>query len=102
MILLIDVLNLMNDVDVNGRPVPFAIKYKTVEAEEVIIESAIKCIGKEKGKILYDKNPKKSKQKKDPNHFKNATRNIYIPISKQIRKCKIRLITEFNGQKVVY
>lgn len=96
---LIDALNLMDAVDTSDQPIPFSIRYMTVDGEEVYIEKGIKCIGKKGGQVTFAK-PIRSKKK--PNHFKNATRNIYIPQSGQIRKCKIRLITQFNGQKVVY
>ena len=101
MIKLIDALNLMDDFDMNGNPIPFSIKFFSIEGEEIFIEMAVKCIGKtqEKG-VVFDK--PSLKQKKKPAHQKNATRNLYIPLSNEIRKCKIRLITEFNGQKVVY
>jgi hypothetical protein len=102
MIKLIDVLNLMDDFDVNGHPVPFSIKFFTKDGEEIFIELGTKCVGKKNNKVVFDKKPIKSKARINPNHFKNSTRNIYIPVSDQIRKCKIRLITEFNGQKVVY
>jgi hypothetical protein len=38
---------------------------------------------------------------KNPNHWVNATRNIRLP-NGQKRKVHIRLIIEFNHQKVVY
>jgi len=38
---------------------------------------------------------------KAPHHYENATRNIRLP-NGDIRKIHIRLITEFNGFKVVY
>lgn len=91
----------MDDFDVNGKPKPFSIRFKTVDGEEVYIELGIKCVGKKNGELVLDK-PKSLIKKKNPNHYSNATRNIYIPQSGQIRKCKIRLITHFNEQKVVY
>jgi hypothetical protein len=100
MIKLIDVLNQMDDMDVTGQPIPFSIKFITKDGEEVFLEQAVKCVGKVGGKVVFDKPRIKSTKK--PNHFKNATRNIYIPVSGQVRKCKIRLITEFNGIKVTY
>lgn len=102
MIRKIDVLNLMDDFDANGNPLPFSIKFYTIEGEAIIIDLAVKCVGKRGNQIILDKKPKNAKTKKNPNHFKNSTRNIYIPQSGQIRKCNIHLITQFNGQKVVY
>lgn len=101
MIKLIDALNLMDDFDRNGNPVPFQIKFFTMEGEPIIIEQGVKCIGKKNGQVVFDKPNTTKKAKKNPDHFKNATRNIQLP-NGQIRKCKIRLITEFNHKKVVY
>lgn len=102
MLRLIDALTLMDNVDRNGNPVPFQIKFYTKDGELITIDHGVKCIGKGKdGQVILAKGIE-PKEKKNPNHFKNATRNIYIPVSGQIRKCKIRLITEFNHTKVVY
>ena len=38
---------------------------------------------------------------KNPSHYKNRTRNIEL-IDGSIKKIHIRLITEFNGKKVIY
>lgn len=38
---------------------------------------------------------------KRPDHFKNATRNLQLLPSRQIRKLHIWLIIEFNGKKVI-
>lgn len=40
-------------------------------------------------------------QLKNPHHHANKTRNIYIPKTRQIKKLHIKLITEFNGHKVL-
>lgn len=48
-----------------------------------------------------EKNMAPAKRTREPNHFENATRNIVIN-GTQIRKVHIRLITEFNGQKVIW
>lgn len=109
MIRLIDALNLMDEVDREGIPVPFSIKYVTYNrkgktgGEVVEIERAVKCVGMRGGKIVHDTRQKeKDASKKPPNHFKNSTRNLNIVGTDQIRKCNIRLITEFNGQKVTW
>ena len=107
MIRLVDALNLMNEMDQEDKPVPFSIKFVTFNrrndtgGELISIDQAVKCITKRKGKIVYDLR-KMTTQKKPPNHFKNSTRNINIVGTDQIRKCNIRLITEFNGQKVIW
>lgn len=38
---------------------------------------------------------------KNPSHFSNATRNLVLFPSKQIRKVHIWLILTFNNQKVI-
>jgi hypothetical protein len=38
---------------------------------------------------------------KRPSHYLNKTRNIYIPTSRKIQKLHIKLITQFNGKKVL-
>jgi hypothetical protein len=39
---------------------------------------------------------------KNPNHWRNRTRNIVFLPSQQMRKCHISLIVKFNGQEVIY
>ena len=101
MIKLIDALTLMDDFDRNGNPVPFQIKFFTMEGELIEIPQGVKCIGKKNDQVVFDKQGSSTKVKKNPNHIKNSTRNILLP-NGQIRKCKIRLITQFNNKKVVY
>lgn len=38
---------------------------------------------------------------RNPGHYRHSTRNLVLE-NNQIRKCHIRLITELNGQKVIY
>jgi hypothetical protein len=45
--------------------------------------------------------PKPVSWARNPNHFANATRNLLVLPSKQLRKVHIWLITEFNGKKVI-
>lgn len=40
-------------------------------------------------------------QTKNPHHHANKTRNIYIPKTKEIKTIHIKLITQFNGCKVL-
>jgi len=47
------------------------------------------------------KHKRKVVAEKKPNHFLNRTRNIKLATG-EIKKINILLITEFNGQKVVY
>ncbi len=107
MIRLIDALNLMRDVDGDGNPVPFSVQYVThnrqskIGGELIDIPKAVVCVTVRKGKIVYDTRPKTA-VKRNPNHHQNSTRNFNIVGTDQIRKCNIRLITKFNGQKVVW
>lgn len=39
---------------------------------------------------------------RNPEHYKNQTRNLIMSGSSQTRKCHIRLITEFNGKQVIW
>ena len=45
--------------------------------------------------------PRVLKERKNPHHFQNKTRNIRLPNGER-RKIHIRFIIEFNGQKVIY
>lgn len=38
---------------------------------------------------------------KMPNHIEHKTKNIMNPATRDIRKVHIRLITEFNGRRVI-
>ena len=108
MIRLIDALNLMDEVDREENPIPFSLKYITYNrkkksgGEIIEIDKAVKCVAMRGGKIVYDTRKKEKDISKNPNHFKNSTRNLNIVGTDQIRKCNIRLITEFNGQKVIW
>ena len=42
-----------------------------------------------------------SNKSTSPNHYLNKTRNIYIPATRSIQKLHIKLITAFNGKKVL-
>lgn len=44
---------------------------------------------------------KRTMQKK-PNHWLNKTRNVKVPLTGEIRKVHIRLITQFNNTEVIY
>ena len=41
------------------------------------------------------------RERKNPNHHENKTRNIELQ-SGQIKKLNFRLITKFNGLEVIY
>lgn len=105
-------LDQMDQVDENGKPVPFQIKFVTANrqsksgGEIVELKSAVKCDGQRNGQMVVDhrEKPASSSGKptpKDPNHWVNATRNILLP-NGQIRKIHLRLIIEFCHKKVCY
>lgn len=101
MIKLIDALNQMEATDRNGNMIPFQVGFYTKSGELIEIPRAVKCVGERGGQPVFSKHSEKS-HKKSPDHFKNATRNIFIPESNQVRKLKIRLMVQFNGQDVCY
>ena len=105
-------LDLMDQVDENGKAVPFQIKFVTANrglmtgGEIVELKHACKCVGKRNGKPVFDRRVKipsssDNRDSKDPRHWVNSTRNILLP-NGQIRKVHIRLIIEFNDKKVCY
>lgn len=108
---LTEVLDLMDALDSNGDPIPFSIRFVTANRKDktggeiITIDKAVKCVGKDKkGNPVIDTRRKETPdltKPKNPNHWSNATRNLFLP-NGQIRKVHIRLIIEFNGQKVCY
>ncbi len=102
-------LDMMDELDENGVPMSFQLKFVTADRQrktggEIIeVPSARKCVGSRNDEVVFDTREKKTtvKEKRDPHHWANATRNILLP-NKQIRTIHIRLIIEFNHQKVVF
>ena len=117
MIQLIDALKYMEEKDENGKARSFSIKFvtynrKTGEGGEIIsIPNCTKCVGKQGEKIILGnqlpvhfrigEGVQPERVRKNPNHFQNSTRNLLLP-NGQIRKVHIRLIIEFNNEKVFY
>lgn len=106
-----DVLEQMDRFDNQGKSVKFQVKFVTANRDhgtggEIIeIKDGRKCSGKTKsGEPIFQKAktvPVKDSVSRNPNHWVNSTRNILLP-NGQIRKVHIRLIIEFNHQKVCY
>jgi hypothetical protein len=106
-----DALEIMESMDPHGKPVRFQLKYVTAnrttgEGGDIIeLTDACKCsIRTKKGKEVFPFKKNVSaceKLPKDPRHWVNSTRNILLP-NGQKRKLHIRLIIEFNNQKVCY
>jgi hypothetical protein len=103
-----DALNLMEVVADNNKPIPFQIKWvthsKTTGTGGKVLEfdQAIKVMGVKNGKMINAVRKTAIALGKNPNHYKNQTRNISYLNSNQIRKIHIRLILEFNHKKVIW
>jgi len=106
-----DVLELIDSLDGQGKPIRFQLKFVTANrlektgGEIIELKDACKCSvrthwGKEifPTKKVFAANDRVTK---DPNHWVNSTRNILLP-NGQKRKLHIRLIIEFNNKKVCY
>lgn len=109
MITLKEVLEKMDERDKFDNPIPFSItfctysRFKNTGGDRISIDEAVKVVGKRKDKTIIDnRNSGPKAISKNPNHYKNHSRNIMIVSSKQIRKIHIRLIEKFNGLQVTY
>ncbi len=96
-----DMIQQLGHVDEHGQQRAFDISFYTNDGELVSLQSCKVTVGKRKGKIVMDERPRlKEAKRKNPAHFKNLTRNLVLP-NQELRKVHIRLITQFNGQKVI-
>ena len=106
-----DVLEIMDSIDGQGKPVRFQLKFVTANRSEktggeiIELKDACKCSVRTKlGKEIFAERknfPVNDKVSKDPHHWSNSTRNILLS-NGQKRKLHIRLIIEFNNMKVCY
>lgn len=103
-----EVLRDMDRIDSDGQGAAFDIKFVTLDLKRDTggrideLKGVRKCVGKKNGKVIYGREPSNgSFSGKDPDHWKNATRNLLLP-NGQMRKIHIRLIIGFNGKKVCY
>ena len=106
-----EALETMDSLDASGKPVRFQLKFVTAnrttgEGGDIIeLKDATKCsVRTRDGREIFPQRSFSSAAErpgKNPNHYANATRNIRLP-NGQKRKLHIRLIIEFNHQKVVY
>jgi hypothetical protein len=103
-------LQLMDMVDENNKPVKFQVKFVTANrklktgGEIIEIVDGRKCVGKRHGEMVFDNRPSKqevSTTSRPPNHTANSTRNILLT-NGGIRKVHIRLMIEFNNQKIFF
>lgn len=111
MISLREVLTEIDKKDTKGNAVPFSCLVYTLNRNS---KKGGRLIAYKNAKLLKGKSSKKPtltsleisastlpKSKRNPNHFKNATRNIELP-NGDIKKIHIRYIDTFNGKKMVY
>jgi hypothetical protein len=103
-------LEQMEQLDEFGKPKKFQMRFVTANrnlgtgGEIIEIEDGRKCVGKRNGSVVHDTRKAYAEVpalSKDPHHWINSTRNILLP-NGQIRKVHIRLIIEFNHQKVCF
>lgn len=107
-----EVLQQMKTLDSEGKAVPFSLKTRTLnryskkggklkeypEARLVMNEKQERITSVA---ALRAMQPKVLRERKNPQHFQNKTRNIRLPNGEK-RKIHIRFIIEFNNQKVIY
>ena len=106
-----DVLDEMDRIDAEGKPLKFQMKFITANRDlgsggDIIeIKDGCKCVGKKKDvDPIFQKDKlvlAEKKETRNPLHWIHSTRNILLP-NGQIRKVHIRLIIEFNHRKVCY
>lgn len=103
-IFLSDVLKIMRQTE-KEKPVPFSIEWRSFNSQNKLggrlnkAEKAILCFYIPTLKKSSQKN-QGEKNKKNPNHFENRTRNIELLTGNKV-KIHIDLITKFNNKKVV-
>lgn len=109
-IFLRQVLEEMKKVDANGEAIPFDVEFRTFNRNNKMggvlkkFEKAKLLIGKKmKGKPFIDAEHfyRPARERKNPNHYENTTRNIEL-VSGHIRKFNFRYITKFNNLEVIY
>ena len=104
-----DTLQIIELKDKAGNPYPFSISFRTLNRQS---KTGGRLVSYEKAKLFVPSKNKfpsnnindmiiEPKDKKNPNHFLNRTRNIEQE-NGNISKIHIRLIDSINGKKVVY
>lgn len=78
-----------------------ANKKRGTGGELVTLKNVVQTGYKKTGKGSGKRKPMQPLDR-NPEHWKNQTRNLLIAGSNQTRKCHIRLITEFNGARVIW
>jgi hypothetical protein len=108
-----EVLKIMRTPNSEGRAVKFNIAVRTLNKNsktggKLNEYSDAKLVMKEKGldrdsiyALQNFKPSKEQKEKKNPHHFSNKTRNIRLE-NGEVKKIHINYIINFNGKKVIY
>lgn len=105
---IIKLRDVLQQMDTSAEPFSIAyVTYSKSEKKGGVIKRFSNCIstatrkkGERKEKATATAEASKS-WAKNPAHFINATRNLQLLDSKQLRKLHIWLIIEFNGMKVI-
>lgn len=104
------VLEEIKKVDTNGLAIPFDVEFRTFNRNNKMggvlkkYEKVKLLIPKKmKGKPFIDAEHffRKRRERKNPNHYENTTRNIEL-VSGHIKKFNFRYITKFNDHEVIY
>tara|TARA_R110002124_G_scaffold193013_1_gene360283 strand:- start:10 stop:360 length:351 start_codon:yes stop_codon:yes gene_type:complete len=107
-----DVLQQMKTPDKDGQAVPFSMKTRTLnrytkQGGKLKTYPEARLVMKEKQERITDvialrsMAPRVIKERKNPHHFDNKTRNIRLANGEK-RKIHIRYIIDFNDKKVIY
>ena len=109
-IFLRQVLKEMEKIGTDKKPVPFEIECRTFNtnnksggALKKYSNARLLVKTKSKGKVFnpYEHEYRVFRNRKNPNHWDNRTRNIELS-NGMVRKLKILYITKFNGKPVAY
>lgn len=98
-----EVLAYMNSIDNDGKRPYYNLKVRAFQTNSQFGGRLIeyKNVRTALENNSKSENEKLKKQKlKDPNHFKNRTRNI-VTMNKEVKTIHILFIVEFNGQRVI-
>jgi hypothetical protein len=100
---IIELYEVINHIDTG---LPFAMTYVTADRKKGTGGQIKHCKNWVKCDLATMPEPVLRRNKvyeltKNPNHQDHKTKNIMNPATRDIRKVHIRLITEFNGRRVV-
>jgi hypothetical protein len=102
-----EALDIMDKKDSTGRNVPFSLTYVTWSDREqtggTVIsynKAALAHLNMSGSRVIKTRKIRTLKPSKNPNHWKNGTRNINPEGTWEVRKVHIWLIFELNGKEV--